>query len=338
MVDRNDKASDNFNLARLCLACLVIISHAPELLDGNRSRELLTQTFHTISFGEFAVDGFFIVSGYLITASYQGTDSTSVFLFKRIARIYPGFCVAWLVCLLLIAPLSGAALWPWHLLASEQLFFGMFLLQGPRLPDAFHGLHYPVLDGAMWTIPYEFRCYLLVALAGRLGLLACRKWVFAAALSVLAGSTATQIGWLHPSLPPAFFLATLDPVQFLRLFGCFAMGMCLFLFRDRISYTYTSLWFASFLLFLMMRQPGLADLGVATAGAYLLIFLARAPNVFGSRRFFLRPLFVCVADQFAIHTPLSAFRTGYASAADANICRLRWLCELAVHRTASAAL
>jgi hypothetical protein len=38
---------------------MVIVSHAPELLDGNRSREILTQVFHSISFGELAVSGFF---------------------------------------------------------------------------------------------------------------------------------------------------------------------------------------------------------------------------------------------------------------------------------------
>jgi hypothetical protein len=37
MNGKRDKASDNFNLIRLCLASLVIISHAPEMLDGNQA-------------------------------------------------------------------------------------------------------------------------------------------------------------------------------------------------------------------------------------------------------------------------------------------------------------
>jgi len=35
----------------------VVLSHAPELIDGNRSRELLTRAFGTLSFGEMGVDG-----------------------------------------------------------------------------------------------------------------------------------------------------------------------------------------------------------------------------------------------------------------------------------------
>jgi peptidoglycan/LPS O-acetylase OafA/YrhL len=285
MNDKRDKASDNFNLVRLCLASLVIISHAPELLDGNRSREPLTQLFHSISFGDFAVYCFFIISGYLVTGSYLATASTKIFLLKRVARIYPGFCVAWLVCMLVVAPVSGASPWPLHLAVSAQLLEGMLLLHGPVLPGAFHGLHYPYLDGAMWTIPYEFRCYLMIALAGSLGIFARRYLMLVALLLLLAGSTALRLGWLHPSLDPIFFPPAPTPAEALQVFGCFAAGMCLRLFDDRISFTRTSLWIAAILLCLMLFRPDYAELGIATLGAYVLLGLARAPHVFGARPF-----------------------------------------------------
>lgn len=72
---KHDRHDNNFGVLRLAFAFMVIVAHSFELIDGNRSREPLTRIFGTISFGELGVDGFFIVSGYLITQSL-GRSST----------------------------------------------------------------------------------------------------------------------------------------------------------------------------------------------------------------------------------------------------------------------
>lgn len=64
-----ERRPDGFGFVRLLLATLVIVPHTTELIDGNRSRELLTSIFGTLSFGEIAVNGFFVVSGFSLLAA-----------------------------------------------------------------------------------------------------------------------------------------------------------------------------------------------------------------------------------------------------------------------------
>lgn len=113
IVSRSADHDNGFGLMRLVFATLVLVSHGPELLDGNRGREILTQVFGGLSFGEFAVDGFFVISGALITASWMNAASARDYLWRRITRIYPGFLAAIAaiaVSVLVVAPLGGGGL------------------------------------------------------------------------------------------------------------------------------------------------------------------------------------------------------------------------------------
>ena len=151
----NDKGRNNFGFLRLFFAVLVIFSHSPELIDGNRSREILTQIFHTISFGEFAVDGFFLISGFLVTKSFMQSSTRRSYLLKRLARIVPGFAIAFLISLFIAGLLGGGDL---SGIPMRENLIAFFTLQQPALPGAFANLPYHDLNGAVWTISYEFRC------------------------------------------------------------------------------------------------------------------------------------------------------------------------------------
>ena len=180
---------NNIGLLRLLFASLVIIGHAPEMMDGNRSHEPLTMIFHSLSLGELSVDAFFLLSGYLITRSMIGTGSLSRYLERRVLRIYPAFIVAYLLSVFVLGPFVHAQ--PWMELPST--FLRLVMLKNPMsYPGQLPGLFYPDLNGAMWTISYEFRCYLLIGALGVLGLLTCRKsMIFLTALAIVSSIIAT---------------------------------------------------------------------------------------------------------------------------------------------------
>ena len=72
--------SNAFGFLRLLFASLVIFSHVPEIVDKNANRELLYRITGEMTFGRFAVWGFFVISGYLITGSLLASSSKYSYL------------------------------------------------------------------------------------------------------------------------------------------------------------------------------------------------------------------------------------------------------------------
>ena len=272
-VGGEDRAANNFGTLRVLFAILVVLSHAPELADGNRSREWLTQVFGTLSLGEVAVDGFFLVSGYLITASYRAKRSFSDYLKRRALRIYPGFVVASLVCIAVVAPLSGGDL---AAISPAETVLRLSLLLMPVVPGAFEALPYPILNGSLWTIPCEFGCYLLLGLVGGARALRRRRR-YLVLLAGLGGVLALR--WLVlPIGQPGHGLGVLS--EMIRLSFVFCCGGAFQLFGDRIAYTGRGAAAAASLLLPLMFSPPLAEPAFAILGGYLIFWFALAvrPN------------------------------------------------------------
>jgi peptidoglycan/LPS O-acetylase OafA/YrhL len=100
-----ENRANNFDALRLLLALMVLYSHCFHLVvrAGNWVNPLEFTRGQTF-LGGIAVDGFFVISGFLITASWQRSKGLVDYLRRRILRIYPGFVVAALVCLLVVGP------------------------------------------------------------------------------------------------------------------------------------------------------------------------------------------------------------------------------------------
>lgn len=262
-----------FGFLRLIFAALVIVSHTVEIADGNRGRELLTRWFGTLSFGDLAVDGFFIISGYLIAASYIKKPEIGSYLLRRIARIYPAFIVCSVIVLWLVAPIAGGDAG-----STARALKRMVALLSPDATGVFDGTHYAVLDGSTWTIAFEFRCYLLVLVLGVAGLLH-RPWVIAAlAVVCQAAFVLVDPSYLarfdHQLWRGDFLVGSSN--EMLRLAGVFLVGTLFYLVKDRIRFTAAGAAVAVVGCCLCLMVPMLAHAGLSVFGGYLILAAATA--------------------------------------------------------------
>lgn len=163
---------NNFDAIRIVAATMVLVSHHFAL-----TGQMEPTFFGVHSLGGMAVTVFFAISGYLVTASWQRDPNLLRFVARRILRIWPALTAA----IVLTAYILGA--WVTELPLKDYLKHGATFayLQGLWmkihfvLPGVFEQNPYPRgVNGSLWTIPYEVRCYIVLGLAGLMGLLRFR--------------------------------------------------------------------------------------------------------------------------------------------------------------------
>src|ERR1700748_1843476 len=88
------RRENNFDILRLVLAIVVVFFHAGSI-SGSPELAWLSDVFS----GHLAVEGFFAISGFLIFASYERSQSLKDYFLRRAGRILPGYWLATIFCL-----------------------------------------------------------------------------------------------------------------------------------------------------------------------------------------------------------------------------------------------
>lgn len=274
--DQQYRQSNTIGALRLFFASLVIVSHSAEMLDGDRHRELLYSTFHTLTFGGLAVDAFFLISGYLIAASFVGSSSTLSYFRKRVLRIFPAFLICSLLCTFVVAPLGGADLAGLTAKAWFRIFYRLVTLKPPEVDGAFSGLPIPALNGSTWTIATEFRCYIMACILGLLGLYRRRMlFLFLTAAVLLSNLVFFLPGAQRFADAPGWVVFLIgSPDKSLMLHSAFLVGTCFWLYRDQIPYRAPwAIGCAIALLALLFARP-VAEISLLALGGYALFYVA----------------------------------------------------------------
>ena len=235
------KDRDNsLNFLRVLFASLVLLSHAAGLAGFNNWVGLINQS----SIAQIALYGFFIISGYLIAGSVL-RNSTFDYLIRRCLRIFPGL----ITCLLLTAFLFGVLAWR-HLPNRDTSYSSYFsghdnpftyVVKNSLLANPYWTQHMisgtpdSILqswNGSIWTLFYEFICYIVILGLAIVGFLKHRFLLVG--ITTLLWAVVVTIT-LTPSLSAHFnFLENLTAEQLLRFLLIFLTASVFYIFRNEI--------------------------------------------------------------------------------------------------------
>lgn len=222
---------NNLNLLRMVAASTVLVSHAYPISGSDGTADPLSQaTGHTM--GNIAVAVFFVISGFLITKSFNNGRGIGHWLLSRVMRVGPGLFVVLMLTTVVLGPLVTTL--PLQQYFTNQrtlqyvpsnlsLWFIQFTLPGVFEKNPYGG----AINGSLWTLLYEVICYGGVFLAGIAGLLSKRRAFAAVLVLYLAAYAAVIITGPHPG-----GLNRIDHLASLSF--AFIVGMVGYLWRDRI--------------------------------------------------------------------------------------------------------
>lgn len=270
------RPSNGFAAVRLALALAVVVSHAFSVTTGRFEAEPL-HAWTGFTLGEHAVNGFFAISGFLVTMSFVRRGPRD-YVAARALRIVPGLLAAVLVVALAIGPSMTTSGLRDYLTDPELRIFLLRTLTTLKstapLPGLFRDNPFHFAMGTVWTLKYEVLCYVAVLLAGAAGLLRGRAPSLVVAAGLFAALLVTNL--LLPN-------ASLGTTTTLRLAFVFAAGAALYQWRDAVRLS----WLAAVAL------AGLAALAARTPAYPALLYGASAYGILvvSLREPLARPLF-----------------------------------------------
>jgi peptidoglycan/LPS O-acetylase OafA/YrhL len=167
--DMTDR-SNNFDALRFWAALAVLWSHAfPIAAGADAAQPLYNLSGGQTKLGGVAVACFFVISGFLITRSFERSADPWSFVRARALRIMPGLLVVLLAVAFVLGPwitslpLNAyfASSEPYQYVLKQATFTGH-----AELPGVFDRNPLSHVNDSLWTLRYEVVCYALVFVLG----------------------------------------------------------------------------------------------------------------------------------------------------------------------------
>jgi peptidoglycan/LPS O-acetylase OafA/YrhL len=173
---------------------------------------------------------FFSLSGFLVAGSLERSRTLLTFLGLRVLRIVPALAVEVFLSALVLGPLLTDL--PLTAYFQHPQFFAYFLnILGDihyQLPGVFVSNPFPLVNGQLWTVPYELACYIVLTILALTGIFHRRSWLFFSLLAFYGAQIANTI------------LRTNDQMKGAggsTLVMSFIAGLVLYRYRERIPWS-----------------------------------------------------------------------------------------------------
>ena len=265
------KYPNNFNLLRFILSLLVVLSHSYQITGNIAYEPFYTYTDHFSTLGQFSVYIFFIISGYLITKSYC-TNDLLTFSFARIKRIYPGLVIVILFTISVGATISTCDFISYlNSPITYSYLLNIFCLKlSYSLPGLFVENPIDIVNGSLWTLPYELYCYFFLAFLGEFFF---KKNYFSSSLMLI--------------ISLVFFISIgLQNIKILIVFTAFFLsGSLFYIFIDKIPRNRWVFLMLFLLTIVVVKLPNLSLLAkkvfLMVTLPYITFFIAFGRQIFG---------------------------------------------------------
>ena len=257
--------NNNFDFIRFAAAAVVIWAHSYPLAGNPMPFGILPGGY---DIGRAAVTVFFGISGLLISKSYLQTESVLDFAVARFMRVMPGLIVMLMLTVCIVGPIVTTLPMttyfqqeqPWDYIAGNIALTNIrYYLPGVFLDNPFKA----AVNGSLWTLPFEIRCYVGVLVVGLCGCL--QGWKVAIFLILYTAAYIAMRGdWYGP--PPAWDELSLP----------FVVGGGFYVFRNKIPLNGAVLCASMLVTWMCWRSPVARELFVMTL-IYGTLLLAAAP-------------------------------------------------------------
>ena len=284
-IDEAHNRPSGFDYMRISLSCSIVVWHLAKINYGNQFELALWNGPARPLLG-LILPMFFALSGFLVAASYARCETVASFLFLRMIRIFPALAFETMISAFVIGPLFTTLTLPEYF--SNHLFFSYFLnIFGDvhyYLPGVFADNPSPnTVNGQLWTVPFELRCYLLACILSIFGVYKNARYLFSAfvVLQIIMLQRAATYGEVSAAVPGNVLVL------------CFLAGFILFRIKGLVRVNF-AFFILAIVIHILLYFVTFGDYCVALPDAYITIYLGTLNSTqnraIEARRLFIRHL------------------------------------------------